>query len=160
MPSFDVVSEVNLHEALNAVDQANREVSTRFDFKGTDARFELVDDKITLHAQNEFQLKQMLTILETKLVKRGIPIGNLETGEILTNLSEARQTFTIKQGIESELAKQLVKVIKGSKLKVQAAIQGEQIRVSGKNRDDLQATIALIREQKISLPLQFTNFRD
>jgi cyclic-di-GMP-binding protein len=160
MPSFDIVSEVNLPEAVNAVDQANREVSTRFDFKGTDAKFELADTKITLRAQSEFQLKQMLAILETKLTKRGIAIGCLEFGNVLTNLNEARQIVTIKQGIETELAKKLVKTIKDSKLKVQTAIQGEQVRVTGKNRDDLQEVIALMRAQKINLPLQFTNFRD
>lgn len=160
MPSFDVVSEVDLQEALNAVDQANREINTRFDFKGSNAKFELANNKITLRAQTEFQLKQMMDILEAKLTKRGITIGSLDIGAVLTNLSEARQVITIKQGIEAELAKQLVKTIKGSKLKVQAAIQGEQIRVTGKNRDDLQEAIALLRQQKISLPLQFTNFRD
>jgi uncharacterized protein YajQ (UPF0234 family) len=160
MPSFDIVSEVDLQEALNAVDQANREVSTRFDFKGTDANFELADTKITLRAKTEFQLKQMLTILEAKLVKRGIAIGCLEFGNVLTNLSEARQVVTIKQGLETELAKKLIKTIKDSKLKVQTAIQGEQIRVTGKNRDDLQEAIALMRAQKNILPLQFNNFRD
>lgn len=160
MPSFDVVSEVNLQEARNAVDQANREVDTRFDFRGSNAKFELAETKINLTAQNEFQLKQMQEILQAKLIKRGIAIGSLEIGSIETNLKEARQTVTIKQGIESDLAKKLSKAIKESKMKVQVAIQGDQLRVTGKKRDDLQEAIALLKAQKITLPLQFTNFRD
>lgn len=160
MPSFDIVSEVNLQEIRNAVDQASREVDTRFDFKGSDARFEHNKETITLQAQNTFQLKQMLDILEVRLSKRGIAIGSLKIGDPETSLNQARQTITIIQGIDSELAKQLVKTIKNSKLKVQAAIQGDQVRITGKKRDDLQEAIALIKEQKISLPLQFTNFRD
>lgn len=160
MPSFDVVSEVNMHEVTNAVDQANREVGTRFDFKDSHAKFKHQDTQITLQAQNEFQLKQMWDILQAKLTKRGIAIGSIEIGKIESSLSEARQTVTIKQGIDTELAKQLVKTIKNSKLKVQAAIQGEQIRITGKKRDDLQEAIALLREQKMSLPLQYVNFRD
>lgn len=160
MPSFDVVSEVNMQEARNAVDQANREVSTRFDFKDADAKFELKENNIALKAKTEFQLQQMLDILQNKLIKRGISVGSLEIGKVESSLHEARQTTTIKQGIEVELAKQLVKEIKNSKLKVQAAIQGDQIRVNGKKRDDLQDAIALLKAQKIALPLQFTNFRD
>jgi uncharacterized protein YajQ (UPF0234 family) len=160
MPSFDIVSEVDLQEVRNAVDQANREISTRFDFKGTNAKIEHTEAKINLTAQNEFQLKQMLDILEAKLIKRGIGIGSLTVGKINTNLNEARQEVTIKQGIDSELAKKLVKIIKDSKMKVQTAIQGEQVRVTGKKRDDLQEAIALVRQQKIELPLQFINFRD
>lgn len=160
MPSFDIVSEVNLQEVRNAVDQANREVDNRFDFKGTHAKFELAEEKITVHAQNEFQLKQMQDILQNKLIKRGIAPGSTDMGKIETNLSEARQLVTIKQGIETELAKKLVRVIKDSKLKLQAAIQGDQVRVTGKSRDDLQTAIALLKQQKIELPLQFTNFRE
>jgi hypothetical protein len=160
MPSFDIVSEVNLQEVRNAVDQANREISTRFDFKGTNAKVEHTEIKINLTAQNEFQLKQMFDILENKLIKRGIGVGSLTIGKVNTNLNEARQEITIKQGIDSELAKKLVKIIKDSKMKVQTAIQGEQVRVTGKKRDDLQEVIALVRQQKIELPLQFTNFRD
>lgn len=160
MPSFDTVSEVNVQEVRNAVDQANREVGTRFDFKDSNAKYEYTDEKIMLTAQSEFQLQQMRDILETKFSKRGIAPGSIEVGKVETNLKEARQTITIKQGIETELAKQLVKAIKGSKLKVQAAIQGDQVRVTGKNRDDLQEAIALLKAQKITLPLQFTNFRD
>lgn len=160
MPSFDVVSEVNLQEARNAVDQANREVDTRFDFKGSDAKFELAEQKINLRAQSDFQVKQMLEILQAKLIKRGVASGSLEVGPIESTLKEARQTVTIKQGIESDLAKKLSKAIKESKLKVQVAIQGDQLRVTGKKRDDLQEAITLLKAQKIELPLQFTNFRD
>lgn len=160
MPSFDTVSEIDIQEVRNAIDQANREITTRFDFKGSNAQFEFSDNKITLRAPNEFQLKQMLDILETKLVKRGIALGSIEQGAIETNLSQARQTITLKQGIDSELAKKLSRIIKDSKLKVQVAIQGDQLRVTGKNRDDLQDAIALLKTQKIPQPLQFTNFRD
>ncbi len=160
MPSFDIVSEVDMQEARNGVDQANREVDTRFDFKGTNAKYELSEEKITIRGQTEFQLKQMLDILQTKLSKRGITTGSLDLGKIETNLSDARQVVTIKQGIETDLAKKIVKIFKESKLKVQAAIQGDQVRVTGKKRDDLQEAIALMRQQKMTLPLQFTNFRD
>jgi uncharacterized protein YajQ (UPF0234 family) len=160
MPSFDIVSEVDMHEATNAIDQANREVNTRFDFKGTNAVFELSDEAINLKAQNEFQLKQMLEILQTKLAKRNIDISCLDIGEMEIHMNQARQKITIKQGIDSDLARTLVKTIKASKLKVQAAIQEKQVRVTGKKRDDLQDTIALLREEKINQPLQYTNFRD
>lgn len=160
MPSFDVVSEVNLQEVRNAADQANREISTRFDFKGTDAQVVQQEETLTLQAQNEFQLKQILEILENKLIKRGIALGSLDVGKPESNIKEAKQTVTIKQGIDSELAKQLVKTIKNSKAKVQAAIQEEKIRVTGKKRDDLQEVIALLRQEKIKLPLQYINFRD
>lgn len=160
MPSFDIVSEVDMHEATNAIDQANREVNTRFDFKGSNAIFELVDDAINLKAQNDFQLKQMLEILQTKLAKRNIDIACLDIGEMEVHANQARQKITIKQGIDTDLARTLVKLIKGSKLKVQAAIQDKQVRVTGKKRDDLQDAIALIRQEKISQPLQYTNFRD
>lgn len=160
MPSFDVVSEVNLQEARNAVDQANREIGTRFDFKGTQSNYELNDNTILLQTQTEFQLKQMLDILENKLVKRGIALGSLDIGKIESNIKEARQSITIKQGIDTELAKQLIKSIKNSKIKVQATIHEDKIRVTGKKRDDLQETIALLRQEKIQLPLQFNNFRE
>lgn len=161
MPSFDVVSEVDVQEIRNAIDQSNREVGTRFDFKGSDATFELQESKVTMRAKTEFQLQQMMDILQNKLIKRGIALGSLDIGKVETNLSEARQTVTIKQGIEVESAKKLVKEIKNSRLKVQAAIQGEQVRITGKKRDDLQEAIAMLRVQKvITLPLQFTNFRD
>jgi len=160
MPSFDVVSEVDLQEVRNAVDQANREVETRFDFKGSGARFEQSLAEITLHAQNEFQLQQMMDILQKKLVKRGVDIAAMDIKEPVTSLSAARQQVIIKQGVDSDTAKRLVKDIKASKLKVQAQIQGDQVRVNGKKRDDLQEAIAMLRQSDYKLPLQFTNFRD
>ncbi len=160
MPSFDVVSEVDLQEVRNAVDQANREVETRFDFKGSGARFDQKEAEVTLHAQNEFQLQQMMDILQKKLVKRSVDIGALDIKDPVTSLSAARQQVLIKQGVDSDAARQLVKDIKASKIKVQAQIQGDQVRVTGKKRDDLQEIIALLRQTDYKLPLQFTNFRD
>lgn len=160
MPSFDIVSEVNMHEAANAVDQSNREVGTRFDFKGSGARYELNDSVITLQAETEFQLQQMLDILQPRLAKRGIDILCLKIDPPQVSGKQARQTVTLRQGIDAPLAKTLVKLIKDSKLKVQASIQGEQVRVTGKKRDDLQDAIALLRKTELELPLQFTNFRD
>ena len=160
MPSFDVVSEFDAHEASNAVDQANREVTNRFDFKGTGSKFELEDNVVTLTSQSDFQLKQMTDILHQKLSKRGIDIGCLKEEEPEITGSEARQKIIMRQGIDSPLARDLVKKIKSSKIRVQAAIQGEKLRVSGKKRDDLQAVIALLRETDTDLPLQYENFRD
>ena len=161
MPSFDVVSEVDLHEVRNATDQANKEVTTRFDFKGSDANFELKDDIITLKAENTFQLKQMMDILRNKFTKRNIDAGALDPQQANeTGINNASQKVLIKQGLDSENGKKVVKALKGAKLKVQSQIQGEQVRVTGKKRDDLQEAIALLREQELGLPLQFTNFRD
>jgi len=160
MPSFDVVSEVDLQEVRNAVDQANREVGTRFDFKGVDAKFDQNDAEIKLTAEQEFQLKQMLDILRQKLVKRKVDIASMDIKEPETTLNAARQLVMIKQGIDTDTAKKMVKSIKGSKLKVQAQIQGEQVRVTGKKRDDLQQVIAFLKEAAYDLPLQFNNFRD
>jgi uncharacterized protein YajQ (UPF0234 family) len=160
MPSFDVVSEIDKHELTNAVDQANREVTTRFDFKDSQAKYEVAENDITLRAQSDFQVKQMHEILLLKLSKRGIDTRCLNFDPIMTSLNEARQKATIKQGIDKEFAKKIVKAIKDANLKVQTSIQGEQIRVSGKKRDDLQTAIALLREAKLDLPLQFVNFRD
>ncbi|WP_316369095.1 YajQ family cyclic di-GMP-binding protein [Candidatus Thiodiazotropha sp. CDECU1] len=160
MPSFDIVSEVDLQEVRNAVDQANREVGTRFDFKGVDAAFEQNENEIVLRAEQEFQLNQMMDILRQKLVKRKVDVAAMDIKDAETSLNAARQRVIIKQGIDSDVAKKMVKQIKGSKLKVQAQIQGEQIRVTGKKRDDLQQTIALIRETDYGLPLQYQNFRD
>src|SRR5512138_312098 len=160
MPSFDIVSELNAHEVSNAVDQANREVGTRFDFKGTDARFELKDLVITLTAKAEFQLKQMLDILMLKLSKRGIDVSCTKLEEPVVLGQTARQIVTLREGIDSELGKKLQRLIKDSKLKVQAAIQDKQVRVSGKSRDDLQSVIRMVRATKFDMPLQFTNFRD
>lgn len=160
MPSFDVVSEVDLHEVSNAIDQANREVSTRFDFKGTNARYEKTDAVISLHAETDFQLKQMLDILQTKLAKRGVDISCLQIDAPEITGKEARQNVTLRQGLDTELSKKLVKLIKDSKIKVQASIQGEKLRVSGKKRDDLQQVIAILRDTKLDMPLQYDNFRD
>jgi len=160
MPSFDIVSEVDLHELSNAIDQANREISNRFDFKGTDSRVELNDNVITLYAPAEFQVKQIEDILINKLAKRGIDIDCLEKGEITEKNNEARLPVTVRQGIDKELAKKLIRIIKDSKLKVQSSIQGDQVRVSGKKRDDLQEVIRLVKDSKVDLPLQFVNFRD
>lgn len=161
MPSFDVVSEVELHEVRNATDQANREVSTRFDFKGSDASFELKDEAITLKANNTFQLKQMMDILRNKCAKRNIDAGALDPQDPTeTGINNASQKVLLKQGLDSDNGKKVVKTLKGAKLKVQAQIQGDQVRVTGKKRDDLQEAIALLREQELGLPLQFTNFRD
>lgn len=160
MPSFDVVSDFDAHEASNAVDQANREVHTRFDFKGTGSKFELDAQVITLTTQSDFQLKQMLDILRQKLAKRSVDIGCMEEQEAEFSGSEARQKVILRRGIETDLARKLVKMIKGSKLKVQTAIQGDKLRVSGKKRDVLQDVIALLKEADVNLPLQYENFRD
>ena len=160
MPSFDIVSEVNPHEVTNAVDQASREVDQRFDFKGTNAKFELKDVVVTLSAPADFQLKQMLEILKLKLSKRGVDVACLKVDEPVTTGQTARQLVTLRQGIDTELGKKIQRLVKDSKLKVQAAIQDKQVRVSGKSRDDLQAAMALVRKGGFDLPLQFTNFRD
>lgn len=160
MPSFDLVSEVDLHEVTNAVDQANREVSTRFDFKGSGAHYELREAVVTLQAGSEFQLQQMREVLHPRLAKRGVDLLCLKVDPPVINGRQARQTLTLRQGLDAPLAKQIVRLIKDSKLKVQAAIQGEQVRVTGKKRDDLQEAMALLRGAELELPLQFTNFRD
>lgn len=160
MPSFDVVSEFDAHEAANAVDQANREVTNRFDFKGTGSKFAIEGNVISLTSQSDFQLKQMLDILRQRLAKRGIDIACMQEEEPEITGSEARQTVILRQGIESALARDLVKKVKASKIKVQVAIQGEKLRVSGKKRDDLQAVIALLKDQDVDLPMQYENFRD
>jgi uncharacterized protein YajQ (UPF0234 family) len=160
MPSFDVTAECDLQEVRNAVNQANREIETRFDFKGVDARFELADGTVRLLAQQEFQLQQMLDILRQKLVKRKVDLAALDVGEPVTTLNAARQEIGLKQGIDADTAKRMLKAIKGVKLKVQGQIQGEQLRVTGKKRDDLQQAIALLKAEDWQLPLAFTNFRD
>jgi hypothetical protein len=160
MPSFDIVSEINLHEVTNAVDQASREVDQRFDFKGTNAKFELKEAVITTSAQADFQLKQMLEILKLKLAKRGIDVACMKVDEPVTTGQTARQVITLRQGVDTELGKKIQRQIKDSKLKVQAAIQDKQVRVTGKSRDDLQSVIALVKKGSFDLPLQFTNFRD
>jgi cyclic-di-GMP-binding protein len=160
MPSFDIVSELNEHEVTNAIDQANREVGTRFDFKGTDAKFELKDLVITLTAQADFQLQQMMEILKLKLSKRGVDITCMKVDEPVTTGTTVKQIVTLRQGIDTELGKKIQRLIKDSKLKVQAAIQDKQVRVTGKSRDDLQEVIAMVRRAKLEMPFQFTNFRD
>lgn len=160
MPSFDIVSEINDHELTNALDQANREVGTRYDFKGADAEFTRVENVVNLEAQTEFQLQQMVDMLYQKMAKRGLELGFLEAGKPEERGQRAYQTITLKQGIDRELAKKITTLIKDSKIKVQSAVQGEQVRVTGKKRDDLQEAIALLRKADIKQPLQFQNFRD
>jgi cyclic-di-GMP-binding protein len=160
MPSFDTVSELNKHEVANAIDQANRELSQRFDFKDTGARFELEDFTVTLHAQVEFQLRQMLEIVKLRLAKRGVDLKCLEIREPQTTLSAAHQEVVLRHGIDADTGRKIARLIKDSKLKVQASVQGEKVRVSGKQRDELQAAIALLRGAQLAVPLQFTNFRD
>jgi uncharacterized protein YajQ (UPF0234 family) len=160
MPSFDVVSEFDAHEANNAIDQANREVGTRFDFKGTGSKYVLEEQVITLTSQADFQLQQMMDILRQKLAKRGIDVGCMKEEEVEITGSEARQKVILRKGIDTPLARDLVKQIKASKIKVQSSIQGEKLRVNGKKRDDLQAVIALLKDSKTDLPLQYENFRD
>lgn len=160
MPSFDIVSEVDKHELTNAVDQANRELGNRFDFKNVDAGYALDDSVIKLHAPSDFQLKQMVEILRGRLIARSIDARCLDEGDVETNVAGARQTITVRQGIDQPQAKKIIATIKAAKLKVDCQIQGEKIRVNGKKRDDLQAAIALLRKAELELPLQFENFRD
>ncbi len=160
MPSFDVVSELDTHEVTNAVDQANRELAQRFDFKDTGARFELKDFIVTLHAQVDFQLKQMLEILKLRLAKRGVDAACIDAKEPSIALSAATQEIVLRHGIDTEAGKKIARLVKDSKLKVQASIQGEKVRIVGKQRDDLQAAIQLLRKAALELPLQFNNFRD
>ncbi|MCI0400919.1 MAG: YajQ family cyclic di-GMP-binding protein [Gammaproteobacteria bacterium] len=160
MASFDVVSRVDLHELTNAVDQTNREVSNRFDFKGTNARVEQVGHELTLRAEVEFQINQIREILAAKMARRGIDLGCLEFRKVVVTGSEARQMATARHGIDVDLARKIVKLVKESELKVQATIQGEQVRVSGKKRDDLQQVIATLQGANLGLPLQFVNYRD
>jgi|SRR5688572_6390853 len=162
MPSFDAVSELDSHELTNAVDQANRELSQRFDFKDTGASFELKEKEFTvsLRAPAEFQLKQMIDILTQRLSKRGIDVRCMEKKDAVTNLAEARQDVVLRQGIDQDTGKKLQKIVKESKLKVQAQIQGEHLRITGKQRDDLQAAMALLKKAELDRPLQFKNFRD
>ncbi len=160
MPSFDVVSELDMHEVNNAVDQANREVATRFDFKGTDSKFNREETVVTLQSESEFQLGQMLDILRSKLNRRGIDLACMKIDEPEQSGKQAKQVVTLRQGIETDLAKKMVKMIKDKKLKVQAQIQGEKVRVSGKKKDDLQQVISMLKGADIEMPLQFTNFRD
>jgi len=161
MPSFDVVSELDTHELTNAVDQANREIDKRYDFKGVDAKFELSDEAIVMTAEVDFQLQQMLDVLRTKMVARKIDVRCMDIKDAEMANMRARQTIVLKQGLDQPTAKKITKMIKeDKKLKVQTQVQGEQVRVTGKKRDDLQAVIAMLRESDLDIPLQYNNFRD
>lgn len=160
MPSFDVVSEVDFHEVTNAVDQASRELQTRFDFRGVEAKFERNDDVVRITAEAEIQLDQMIDILRQKFIKRSIDPKVMDVGDQEHIGKLLHKNIKIQQGVESLLAKKIVKMIKDKKMKVQAAIQGEKIRVTGKKRDDLQSVMAMLKEEDIDVPLQFNNFRD
>ena len=160
MPSFDLVSEVDQHEVSNAVDQTNREVGTRFDFKGSDAGAGQNNETLTLHAENEFQVRQVLDILHKKMAKRGIDIAALQEGPVQTSGNRASMAITVRQGIDQDTARKLVKQIKETGIRVQSSIQGDKVRVTGKKRDDLQSIISELRDSACDLPLQFVNFRD
>jgi uncharacterized protein YajQ (UPF0234 family) len=160
MPSFDAVSEVDLQELNNAVDQASRELSTRFDFKGVNAKFERKEAEVTMTAEADMQLEQMLDILRAKMIGRKIDVKVLEVKDRTASGKLLHQIVLVRQGIDSDLARKIVKLIKDRKMKVQAAIQGEKIRVTGKKRDDLQQVMALLRENELEMPLQFDNFRE
>lgn len=160
MPSFDVVSEVDHHELKNAVDQANREIGTRYDFKGSNSIIEQSGNELTLQAESDFQIKQMIPILKEKMSKRDIDVECLDFGDVVEMNKRARQPVSVREGLDTDLARKMVKIIKEKKLKVQAAIQGDQLRVTGKKRDDLQQVMALLRESNLEIPLQFNNFRD
>ena len=160
MASFDVVSEIDEHELGNAVDQANREIGNRFDFKGSDAKIDLSEEAMTLEADSDFQIQQMQPIILQKLTKRGIDISCLKHGDVQTSGQKARQVLSIRKGIDKEIASKIVKTVKNSKMKVQAAIQGDQVRITGKKRDDLQSAITLLKSSEFELPLQYINFRD
>ncbi|HZQ61842.1 MAG TPA: YajQ family cyclic di-GMP-binding protein [Casimicrobiaceae bacterium] len=161
MPSFDIVSEVNQVEVRNALDQANKELSTRFDFKGSDARVEQKENTLTLYADDDFKLSQVTDILTAKLAKRGVDVRALKYGDVeKISGNKVKQAVTVREGVEQDLAKKIVKLVKDSKLKVQASIQGDAVRVSGGKRDDLQSAIALVKKSITDFPLQFGNFRD
>ena len=161
MPSFDIVSEVDWQEVKNAVNLANKEISNRYDFKGSDANVEESDPTLTIHADDSFKVGQVIEILNLKLSKRGVEVGSLEKGQVrVSPTGKAVQDITVRQGVDKELGKKIVKLVKNQKLKVQVSIQGDQLRVTGKKRDDLQQVISFLKEQDLGLPLQFSNFRD
>ena len=160
MPSLDIVSEINLEEVRNACENANRELSTRFDFRNVEASFEWKSPVVTVKTESDFQVNQMIDMLRTQLVKRKVDPKALTLGDVNHSGKSFSQTITFKEGIEQPVAKKVVKLIKDSKLKVQAAIQGEQVRVTGKKRDDLQAVMKLVREAELEQSFQFTNFKD
>lgn len=161
MPSFDIVSELDKHELTNAIDQANKEVTTRYDFKGTDSNYELKDTTVTMNTQSDFQLTQMFDILVQKANRRGIDVKCMETKDPDVQLKTAKQVVEMKEGLDAPLSKKIIKAIKDGKFKVQAAAQGDSIRVTGKKRDDLQQVMQMLRGmEELELPLQFNNFRD
>ena len=160
MPTFDVISEFDKHELANAVDQANRELETRFDFRGTGAKYELKDEEITLTAPADFQLQQLLEVLENKLIKRGIDPRVMDTQKAEVAIHQAKQVVKLRQGLEQEVAKKIVQFVKNSKMKVQGSIQGDKVRFTGKKRDDLQEAIALLKTETWEVAIQFDNFRD
>lgn len=160
MPAFDVVSEVDLQELRNAVDQAGRELQRRFDFRGVDAGVTFADGAVTVWAQEEFQVSQLVDILKDRMTRRGVDVAALAARPLEAAGKQKRQAFDLKHGLDGDASRAVVKAIKGAKLKVQSQIQGDQVRVTGKKRDDLQAAIALLKEEDFGLPLQFTNFRD
>jgi cyclic-di-GMP-binding protein len=160
MPSFDIVSEIDSHELVNAVDQANREIDTRFDLKGSSAKYELNDKVVKITADADFQATQLRDILRVKLVKRNIDIQCLDAQKVVPSGKIVHQDVVIREGIEQSLAKQIVKLIKDAKLKVQTSIQGDKLRVTGKKRDDLQSVIQLLKNSDLEWPLQYNNFRD
>lgn len=160
MPSFDIVSEIDSVELRNAIDNSNRELSTRFDFRNVQASFEMIDETVKLSAEGDFQLKQMRDMLRGNLTKRGVDVNAMEAQTASQSGKMWSQTCVFKQGIETPIAKKIVKLVKDSKIKVQVAIQGDKVRVTGKKRDDLQATMQLVREGELGQPFQFNNFRD
>ncbi len=160
MPTFDAVSEVDHHELSNAIDQANKEIGTRYDFKGSDSKIEQTANELTLISESEFQIKQMVPILREKMAKRGIDVSCLDFADIIEMNKKAKQQVTVKEGLDKDIARKIVKLIKESKIKVQVAIQDEQVRVTGKKRDELQQVMQLLREANLGIPLQFNNFRD
>ncbi len=160
MPSFDIVSEVDQHELTNTLDQTNRELSNRFDFKGSDAKVEMQGEALLLEAENDFQVRQIIDVLYQKAAKRGIDVQALKSGPVEQHGMRARMRMELVQGVDKELGKKIIKLVKESKLKVQASIQGDQVRVTGKKRDDLQAAMAMLRQAELGVPLQYTNFRD
>lgn len=160
MPSFDVVSELDMHQVTNAVDQSNRVVKNRFDFKGVDARFVRKDNVIEVISESEFQVNQMVDMLQAELIRRDVDIKCMEVSDVTESGKTAKAVVTLLQGIDTDNARKIVKLIKNEKLKVQAAIQGDQVRVTGKKRDDLQQVIAFLRQAELDLPLQYQNFRD
>ena len=160
MPSFDIASEVDMHEIANAVDQANREIGNRYDFKGTDSKVEHTETSLTLRSESDFQIKQIQDILNKKLAKRGIDIAALSEGDIQISGKKASMDITVRQGIDQDTARKIIKLIKDTKIRVQSSIQGDKVWVSGKKRDDLQTVIGSLKDANLDLPLQYINFRD